>query len=122
MNPKKTIDLPQVTDKHILLVIYLSHCNNIHDIGILGRTYLQNLYKKGRCGRDRLEVGFTTTYAISAYYHRYCEFESLSGQGVQHYVIKFVNYLRQVSDIFDCSSSFYRRDLLFVPAFVLVMN
>ena len=24
-------------------VIYLSHCNNNHDIGILGRTYLQNL-------------------------------------------------------------------------------
>jgi len=24
----------------------LSHCNNIHNIGILGRTYLQNL-KKG---------------------------------------------------------------------------
>jgi hypothetical protein len=27
-------------------------------------------------------VGFTTTHAISAYHHRCCEFESLSGQGV----------------------------------------
>jgi uncharacterized membrane protein YuzA (DUF378 family) len=35
-------------------------------------------------------VGFTTTYAISAYHHWCCEFESQSGRGVQHYVIKFV--------------------------------
>jgi hypothetical protein len=41
-------------------------------------------------------VGFTTIYAISAYHHWCCEFESQSGRGVQHYVIKFVSYLRQV--------------------------
>jgi hypothetical protein len=35
-------------------------------------------------------VGFTTTYAISAYHYWCCEFESRSGRGVQHYVIKFV--------------------------------
>ena len=34
-------------------------------------------------------VGFTTTYAVSAYHH-WCEFESRSGWGVQHYVIKFL--------------------------------
>jgi len=29
------------------------------------------LYGKGRrCGRHRMVVGFTTTYAISAYHHR----------------------------------------------------
>jgi len=28
-------------------------------------------------------VGFTTTYAISAYHHWCCEFESRSGRGVQ---------------------------------------
>ena len=32
-------------------------------------------------------VGFTTTYAISAYHHWCCEVESRSGRGVQHYVI-----------------------------------
>jgi hypothetical protein len=32
-------------------------------------------------------VGFTTTYPISAYHLWCCEFESPSGQGVQHYVI-----------------------------------
>jgi hypothetical protein len=45
-----------------------------------------------------LVVGFTTTYAISAYHHWYCEFESQSGRGVKHYVIKFVNDLQQVND------------------------
>jgi len=42
---------------------------------------------KGSHGRDRMAVGFTTTYAISAYHHWCCEFESWSGWGVQHYVI-----------------------------------
>jgi hypothetical protein len=41
-------------------------------------------------------VGFTTTYVISAYHHWCCEFESRSGRGVQHYVIKFVSDLWQV--------------------------
>jgi len=48
-------------------------------------------------GRDRMVVGFTTTYAISAYHHWCCEFESRSWRGVQYYVIKFVSDLRQVS-------------------------
>jgi len=50
---------------------------------------------RGRRGRDRIVIGFTSTYAISAYHHRCCEFESRSGRGVQHYVIKFVSDLRQ---------------------------
>jgi hypothetical protein len=45
--------------------------------------------KGGVFGRDRMVVGFTATYAIS-------EFESQSGWGVQHYVIKFVSDFRQV--------------------------
>jgi hypothetical protein len=48
----------------------------------------------GRRGRDRMVVGFTTTYAISAYHHWCSEFESRWGRGVQHYVIKFVSTLR----------------------------
>ena len=50
----------------------------------------------GRRRRDHMVVGFTTTYAISAYHHWCCEFESRSGRGVQHSVIKFVSDLRQV--------------------------
>jgi hypothetical protein len=49
----------------------------------------------GSHGRDRMVVGFTTTYAISAYHH-WCEFKSRSDRGVQHYVIKIVSDLRQV--------------------------
>ena len=51
---------------------------------------------RGCRGRDHMVVGFTTTYAISAYHHWSCEFESRSGWGVQHYVIKFVSDLWQV--------------------------
>ena len=57
-------------------------------------SQLINYSRGGRLCRDRIIVGFTTTYAISAYHH--CEFESRSGRGVQHYVIKFVSDLRQV--------------------------
>jgi len=39
---------------------------------------------RDRRGRNRMVVGFTTTYAISANHHWCCEFESRSG--VQHYV------------------------------------
>jgi hypothetical protein len=51
---------------------------------------------QGPCGRDRMVVEFRTTYPISSYHHWCCEFESRSGRGVQHYVIKFVSDLRQV--------------------------
>jgi hypothetical protein len=37
---------------------------------------------KGRRGHDRMVVGFTITYAISAYHHYYCEFESRSWRGI----------------------------------------
>ena len=47
----------------------------------------------GRLGHDRMVVGFTTTYAISVYHHWCCEFESRSARGVQHYVIKFCQWL-----------------------------
>jgi hypothetical protein len=42
-------------------------------------------YFRGRHDRDRMVVGIKTTYAISAYHHLCCEFESRSGGGVQHY-------------------------------------
>jgi len=53
------------------------------------------MYNRGRRGRDRMVVRFTTTYAISVYHHWFCEFESRSWRGIQHYVIKFVSDLRQ---------------------------
>ena len=44
---------------------------------------------------DSMVVGFITTYAISAYHHYRCEFESRSGEvySIQHYVIKLVSDL-----------------------------
>jgi len=37
---------------------------------------------------DRMVVVFTTNYAIGAYHHWCCGFDSRFGWGVQHYVIK----------------------------------
>ena len=56
---------------------------------------IQNI-SEGRHDRDRMVVGITTTYAISAYHHLCCEFQYRLGRGVQHYVIKFVISLQQV--------------------------
>ena len=55
--------------------------------------------QKGRCGCDRMVVEFVTTYAISAYHHWCYEFESRSGRGVQHYMVKFLSDLRQVGGL-----------------------
>jgi hypothetical protein len=30
---------------------------------------ISDFFVRGRCGRDRMIVGFTTAYAISAYHH-----------------------------------------------------
>jgi len=58
------------------------------------------VYSWGRRGRtrDRMVVGCTINYAISAYHHYSCEFESHSGEvySIKHYVIKFTSHLRQV--------------------------
>ena len=37
---------------------------------------------RGRRGRDHMVVWFTTTYAINAYHHYSCEFESRSWRGL----------------------------------------
>ena len=56
-----------------------------------------SVYSWGRRGRGRMAVEFTTTCAISAYYHLSCEFEPHSWQGVlDETLIKFVSDLRQV--------------------------
>jgi len=69
--------------------------NKTHTLHYTGELPTYHTPWRGRRGRDRIVVGFTTTYAISAYQH-WCGFESRSGRGVQHYVIKFVSDLRQV--------------------------
>jgi hypothetical protein len=60
--------------------------------------YQISQYFRDRRGRNRMVVGFTTTYAISAYHHKRCEFEPRWGEvySIQYYVIKFFSDLRQV--------------------------
>jgi hypothetical protein len=50
-------------------------------------------------------VGFIATYAISAYHHLCCEFESRPGEvySIQHYVIKFVRDFIQATFRFKLS-------------------
>ena len=67
---------------------------------------------RGPRGRYRTVVVFIATYAIVDYHHWCCEFESRSGRGVQHYVIKFVNDLRQVGG--------FIRVLRFLPTIIMI--
>jgi hypothetical protein len=55
-------------------------------------------------------VGFTTTYAITAYHHLRCEFEFRSGEvySIQHHVIKIVSDMRQVSGFLRYSGFLYQ--------------
>jgi len=50
----------------------------------MDNIYNLHAFIRDRRGRDRMVVGFTTTYAISVFHHWCCE--SLSGRCVQHYV------------------------------------
>ena len=46
-------------------------------------TYNMQLFQtgnRGRCGHDRLVIGFVTTYVISAYQHKRCEFEPVQAR------------------------------------------
>ena len=54
---------------------------------------------KGHHGRDHMVVGFTTTYVISAYHYKVHKSNPTRGEvySLQHYMIKFVSDLRQVS-------------------------
>jgi len=65
----------------------------LHSLCKMNCSYLNLfiIFYGDRHGHDRMVVGFTTTYAISAYHHWCCEFESRSGRGVQHYVVKFIS-------------------------------
>ena len=59
-----------------------------------------NIVSRGVClGRDRMVVGFTTTWAISAYHHtNVVSYNPADGEvySIRHYVIKFISDLRQV--------------------------
>ena len=54
---------------------------------------------KGSRGRDRMIVGFKTTYTISDYHHYGIKSRSGEVYSKQHYMIKFVSHLRQVGSL-----------------------
>ena len=60
--------------------------NPVHKLFIAMKNLIANecTYEclRGRLGRDRMVVGFTTTCAINAYHHKSCEFEPRSWRGV----------------------------------------
>jgi hypothetical protein len=51
----------------------------------------------GRCGHDRMVVGFSTTYAISDYHHLGVGSNTVHGEvySIQLYVIMFISDFRQ---------------------------
>ena len=49
-----------------------------HDTHIHTQTIAFMDQNRGRCGRDRMVFGFTTTCVINAYHHWRCEFDSRS--------------------------------------------
>ena len=68
---------------------------------VIRKTVPHNCKKKhiwGRRGRDRMVVGFTITYSISAYHHLFVRSNPAHGDvySIQHYVIQFVRNLRQI--------------------------
>ena len=88
------------TNQNNLLTIYWV-CFQIWKQTSEGRKILEIAHitvLRGHRGRGRVVVGLTTIFAIRAYHHWSCEFESHSGEvySIQHYVIMFVNDLRQV--------------------------
>ena len=48
---------------------FLLILTSINQIPVVIYTYIYTMYITGRHGRDSMVVGFTTTYAISAYHH-----------------------------------------------------
>jgi hypothetical protein len=85
---------------HLLFQIILERVFSGWGLGVWCWTPLSTIFQLYRRGQfywwRKLDyVGFTTTYAISAYHYWCCGFDSHSRRGVQHYVIKFVSDLRQ---------------------------
>ena len=56
-------------------------------------VFIYLLFVGGRCGSDRMVVGFTTTCAISAHHHKFVSSNPVHGEvySIQHYMIKFVS-------------------------------
>jgi hypothetical protein len=84
------------TLRHIRYEMNKPYISLIYDNILMVRPSAFFNRTRGRLGRDRMVVGFTTTYAISAYHHWCCEFESRSGRGV-HWNMSITETLLKVA-------------------------
>jgi hypothetical protein len=66
------------------------------------------MFTRRRLGRDCIIVGLTTTYAISAYHHLCCEFESRSGRGVQHIAESGVKHHQANKQLYLCNNIYMK--------------
>jgi hypothetical protein len=74
------------------------------------RVFVSSTVLWGRRSRDRMVVGFLTTYAICAHHHYCCEFEPRSRRGELETTLcdKFVRHLRR-SVVFSWYSGFHHQ-------------
>jgi hypothetical protein len=64
-------------------------------LGSVASLLAATLHQGNRDRNHKLWIIVSTErYILHAYHHWCCEFKSRSGQGIQHYVIKFVSDLR----------------------------
>ena len=82
---------------------------------------------RDRRGRDRMVVGFTNTYAISAYHHqKVVSSNPVHGDvySIQHYVIQFVSDLRQVGAPISYTNKTDRHDIteILLKAALITIN
>jgi hypothetical protein len=75
----------------VSLPFTMVHCDNT----VIFKSVISNL-SWCRCGRDHMVVGFTTTYAISAYHHWCCKKVRISIRARCTTLCDLISDLRQV--------------------------
>ena len=71
--------LKDILSEVIIQIQKQQHKDKVHRLYSYLKRTLYQINSGSHRGHDRMVVGFTTTYAIGAYHHLCCEFESSSG-------------------------------------------